>query len=282
MNTKGEDEDGGLIKRNRRPLSGTLPLLLLLHAAAWAGGLVTNCTEADLRAAMTGGGVVTFACDGTITLASTITNDVGLTLDATGHQIAISGNGSVRVFYVNSNVDLTLINLTVANGGSNTMGAGIFNAGGTVNLIGVAFATNTAWGTLSAGGGAIRNELGTLNLQNCSFAGNSAHGSGSPGYDPGGDGFGGAIYNNGTLNASACTFDNNSAAGGGEDFDYAIWQPGGNGAGGALYNLGVASLDDCILTFDEGPIGPIRRGFSLSRTMYLPESRQGLIARMRP
>ena len=40
------------------------------------GIVVTNCTEAALRAAMAGGGTVTFACDGTITLASTITNRV--------------------------------------------------------------------------------------------------------------------------------------------------------------------------------------------------------------
>ena len=37
-------------------------------------GIVVTNSEAALRAAMTEGGTVTFACDGTITLASTITN----------------------------------------------------------------------------------------------------------------------------------------------------------------------------------------------------------------
>ncbi len=248
MNAKGQLENQSSMKDNNRRVSGALALLLFLPVAAWAGGVVTNCTEVDLRAAMTGGGTVTFACNGTITLANTISNSLDTVFDASGHQVTISGNGSVRVFYVNSNVDLTLINLTVANGGSNTLGAGIFNAGGTVNLVGVAFATNAAWGTLSTGGGAIRNELGTLNLQNCSFTGNSANGSRSEDTGPGGEGLGGAIYNNGTMNANACTFFYNSAEGGGLpwSFSYGIRpQDGGNGAGGAVYNLGVAVLDGC-------------------------------------
>jgi len=43
--------------------------------------------EASLRAALAGGGTVTFDCDGTITLANTlvITNDT--TVDASGHTI---------------------------------------------------------------------------------------------------------------------------------------------------------------------------------------------------
>jgi hypothetical protein len=43
-----------------------------------------------------------------------------------------------------------------------------------------------------------------------------------------------------------------------------------------------ASLGAWILIFGENPIGPIRLAFSLSRTMYFPLSRQGLIARIRP
>jgi hypothetical protein len=46
-----------------RLISG-LAVLLLFPATVRAGGVVTNCTEAALRAAMTGGGTVTFACLG--------------------------------------------------------------------------------------------------------------------------------------------------------------------------------------------------------------------------
>ena len=58
-------------------MTAAAALLLVLPLGVQAGGVVTNCTEAALRAAMTGGGTVTFACDGTITLASTITNTSG-------------------------------------------------------------------------------------------------------------------------------------------------------------------------------------------------------------
>src|ERR1019366_5673671 len=97
-----------LTKLSKRGIGGAVALLLLLPAAACAGGVVTNCTESDLREAMAGGGVGTFACDGTITLASTITNNVDLTLDGGGHQVTISGGGAVRVFCVNTNVNFTV------------------------------------------------------------------------------------------------------------------------------------------------------------------------------
>src|ERR1035441_5036896 len=103
---------------------------MALHAGGVvrAGGTVTNCTESSLRAAMAGGGTVTFACDGTITLANTLTNTLDVVLDGSGHRVTI-GNGYNRIFLVNSNVHFTVINLTIAKGWSDN-GAGIFNAGG--------------------------------------------------------------------------------------------------------------------------------------------------------
>ena len=74
MNIEGEYENRSLIKLHKNGLRGALALLLLPPVAAWAGGVVTDCTEAELRGAMAGGGAVTFACDGTILLANTITN----------------------------------------------------------------------------------------------------------------------------------------------------------------------------------------------------------------
>jgi len=210
--------------------------------AAQAGGMVTNCTEADLRAAMAGGGTVTFTCDGTITLASTITIAADTALDASGHQIIISGNGAVRVFSVNANVDFTLINLTVANGFCDTTGAAILNGAGTVNAISVAFASNSVVKTNGdAQGGAVGNG-GTLNLQNCSFTGNSALSAGPT------VAAGGAIYNSGMMNASGCRFSGNSASSvrmgptglgpGGQ-----IYQPGGSTVGGAVYSVGIAVIE---------------------------------------
>src|SRR5450631_4365134 len=62
---------------------------------ARAGGTVTSCTESSLRAAMAGGGTVTLACDGTITLANTITFALDTVLDASGHQVCIGGGNAV-------------------------------------------------------------------------------------------------------------------------------------------------------------------------------------------
>jgi hypothetical protein len=134
------------MQSNKRAVVGAVALLLLLPLAVHGGGVVAECTESNLRAAMAGGGTVTFACDGTITLAKTITNTVDTLLDASGHQVTISGSNAVRVFYVNTNVVFALVNLTVANGRA-ASGAGIFNAGGTVNLTNCTFSGNSARGS---------------------------------------------------------------------------------------------------------------------------------------
>src|SRR5713101_8354984 len=101
------------------------PLMLALawfpSTAAAASKTVTECDQAHLASALAGGGTVTFACDGTITLSNTITIAADTVLDATGRAVTISGNGAVRVFQVNTGVTFTAIHLTVADGFS--MGA---------------------------------------------------------------------------------------------------------------------------------------------------------------
>jgi hypothetical protein len=88
---------------------------------------VTVCTEAALRTAMAGGGTVLFACDGTITLARTITNFFDTTLDGTGHQITISGGNAVRVFYVSAgqlNVEASTFDSNLVQGGAGASATG--------------------------------------------------------------------------------------------------------------------------------------------------------------
>lgn len=225
------------------------------------GGVVTNCTEAALRAAMAGGGTVTFTCDGTIFLANTITNTTNIVLDAAWHHVTISGSNSVRVFYVNTSVTLTLMNLTVANGYS-LNGGGIFNNGGTVNAINCTFSGNnfaSTGNTNAPAGGAIYNQSGTVALYGCTVANNDIQGdsgpyaSGSPGYDA----KGGAIYNAGSLLATCCDFAANSAIGGNggsgpgavSPFMPFRGYPGGNagtGCGGAICNAGGMLIDCCL------------------------------------
>src|SRR6266550_2709809 len=160
--------------------------LLGIPYAASSAGVVTNCDEVSLRAAMLEGGTVTFACDGTITLGSTaaITNDT--TFDATGRSVIISGGSAIRLFKVESNVTFVLKSLTLADGLARGTNGGPAIDGG------------------PGEGGAIYNNGGTVTALNCAFLRNTAQG-GEGGTGPvfsqrngsGGAGSGGAIYING-------------------------------------------------------------------------------------
>jgi hypothetical protein len=214
-------------------------------------GIVVTNSEIALRTVMSPGGTVTFACDGTITLASTITNAIDTTLDGSGRQVTISGNGAVRVFYVNTNVSFKVVNVTIADGTS-LGGSAILNLGGTVNLSGVTFRSNTA--TLNvfndglspkASGGAIFNRGGTVNASNCSFARNTAHRDGSSWKPLDTLVYGGAIRNEAGLVAlRSCAFVGNQAVGGAAT----ATDPGDTARGGAIHNSGTATLDLCTLT----------------------------------
>jgi hypothetical protein len=198
-------------------------------------GIVTNCSEADLRAAMAGGGTVKFACDGTITLSNTITCSFDTSLDGTGHQVTISGNNKLQVFYVNSNVTLSVLNLTIANGQASS-GAGLLNAGGTVNLNGVTFRSNYA-----PLGGAIYN-AGQMNVQSCCFTNNHASATGLSQAA-----FGGAIYNAGSMNLDLCQLGGNSAGGANGMYLSLGFVPPADGSGGAIYNSGQLTIDRTTL-----------------------------------
>ena len=122
-------------------LAARAGVLLLCLAAAnnpVFSAVVTNCTEADLRAAMAGEERSCLACDGAITLANTIPVARNTVLDGGGHAITVSGSNLVRIFYVATNVSFSIINLTIASGFC-TNGAGIFNDGGRLTLSGVCF-----------------------------------------------------------------------------------------------------------------------------------------------
>ena len=209
---------------------------------AWGGGVVTNATQADLQAALNGGGTVTFGVAGVTTLTNTIIITQDTVLDAAGFDVTISGGNAVRLFQVNSNVAFSVNGLTLADGqyigatgasagaGQEGSGAGILNLGGTVALAGCALTNHFAQGGeggpdggSSGGNGcgaAICSEGGTVNLTNCILAGNSTMGgagvAGETGYPPAvnGKGFGGAIYSaDGQVNLQGVTFQTNSVAG---------------------------------------------------------------------
>ncbi|MFI5398766.1 MAG: TolC family protein [Candidatus Binatia bacterium] len=167
----------------------TLPSRAL--ACVVGTGTGASCTESALTACLPGGGsfdgTVTFNCGGTATITVTSTKSVSAdtTIDG-GSLITISGGNSVGVFSVNSGVNLTVQNLTIASGSAD-FGGGIFSNGGTLTV------TNSTFSGNSAGyvGGGIYNDGGTLTVTNSTFSGNSA------GYDGLGGGAGissGRIY----------------------------------------------------------------------------------------
>jgi hypothetical protein len=165
-----------------RILSALFATALTPHIAM-AGGIVTAATESNLRAALIGGGSVTFAVDGTISLASMllITNDT--TVCGSGHSVVLDGGNGVRVFYVVPGVTLAISNITVANGYAWQSGGGVANYGN-FTAVNSTFAGNRTDPTYSYGG-AIYNE-GILSVESCSFLTNSAN-------------YGGAIAQNSPL-----------------------------------------------------------------------------------
>ena len=247
-----------------------------------ADRMVTNCTESSLRAAMAGGGTVAFACDGTITLANTISISANTVLDGSGHQVTISGGNSIRVFYVNPNIAFTVINLTISNGrtpdgtngiwngtsatdgGPGEPGGGFYNAGSLMlrdclvssnrtGYGGHGWNSGTYGGPNSIGGaggagGGIYN-AGTLTLSNCLVSGNSTGIGGGGGggityyYLGGTGGFGGGIFNAGTLRLDNSTFGGNTS---GNGADNGLRGPGANGGmGGGIWSGGILTANGC-------------------------------------
>jgi hypothetical protein len=225
-----------------RTLSLSLAVLLGLHLQpCFAGGTVTVCDEPSLRAAMAGGGTVTFECDGTIVLTNTLDVAADTVIDASGHSVVLSGGGLVRIFSA-AGVSLSLRNFTLMSGHAAGSGGAMETDGS------------------PAQGGAIKIEDGLLTLVECRFWTNSvAGGAGGNGFPTGSGGaaLGGAIYlNGGTLNATNSEFAGNLALGGPggtNNTDYpGIVGAGGVSQGGAIYSRdGLVSLNNCRFTSNQ-------------------------------
>jgi parallel beta-helix repeat protein len=165
-------------------LAALLTLLALslsgAPGVARAGGTVTNCVwsgPGGLQEALAGGGAVTFACDGTI-IVPEIVIAVDTSLDATGHDVTLSGNNLNRVVYVNSGVSLSITGLTVADGYVTPGdGGGLYNNGGTVDIVNSVFNGNAVPDSDSIyyrGGGVFNTNSGTVTVTNSTFSNNAA------------------------------------------------------------------------------------------------------------
>ena len=146
-----------------------------------------------------------------------------------------------RLFTMNSNSKLTLINLSLKNGNLPENGGLIYNEGGQITIKNCILSDSQGY----KNGGAIYNNFGTLNIENTCFTNNSASNYGGVLYTIGETniknsnftqnfltaekGVGGCIASNGKLNLDGCIFSKNfvgySAA--------------------ALLNLGNATINNC-------------------------------------
>jgi CSLREA domain-containing protein len=142
--------------------------------AANTNAAVDNC------AAGSGADTIDFSVDGPITLGSTLPFiDDDVTIDGTGHSVAVSGGGTVRVLVVNGGVAVSINTLTIQNGFTDIVvgvttkeGGGIFNFGN-LTVTNSTFSGNQA----TDKGGAISNG-GALTVTNSTFSSNTAGGTG--------------------------------------------------------------------------------------------------------
>ena len=163
-----------------------------------AGSLRQAILDADTANT---GDTIMFSVTGTITLTSGVLEiQHSLTITGPGaSSLAISGNGSSRVFMVDSGATVSISGLTIEDGSSfsgTNVGGGIYTFG-TLSVTNCTFSNNSA-----VGGGGLGTEPGsTVTVTNCTFSGNTAD-------------YGGGIINYATMTVTNSTVSNSSGGGG--------------------------------------------------------------------
>ncbi len=217
----------------------------------------------------------------TITLTTQLGIARDITINGPGYNnLAIRGNDQTRIFEIASGHTVTISGLRLGNG--KVQGADGVNRGEDCQDIVVAgqvvghhAVLTPATAGLPGKGGAILN-AGQLTITNCVLENNNATGGAGGNARPfsfycanpvlptlieyygdsgsGGNGEGGAVYNDGTLVVRGCTFENNSANGGivGDTWKNSLLGEandrsgdGGGGLGGAVANRGQLTIQEC-------------------------------------
>src|SRR6266478_2049173 len=260
-------------RRHCLQLSRIFALAALLIWQQPARAVTTNLTTASfssLQTALQSPGTITLSFDDTIVASNILEIAFDTVLDASGHTITLSGNGSTPVFYVDPGVNFKIINLTISGGNSTGPAGSVGSAGSNGG------STGGNGGSGQDGqdglGGALYND-GNTTLVNCILVnnqvkggdggagGNAGNGSFQPGNGGnggnGGQGLGAAIFNSslGFLVLTNCTIAGNTATGGnggagGTNVASSFSLSGkgglgGVGAGSGLYNLGQAFIINC-------------------------------------
>src|ERR1043165_8420545 len=222
-------------------------------------GSAASCTEAALRTAVGGGGTIVFNCGAapvTITVTSQISTAKETVIDG-GGTVTLSGGGTSRILYLDSDYNTTTPRLTVqrlsfrdgkgpTTGDDTVQGGGaIYRDGGSLTVIDCAFEGNhaTATGQDLAGGAIYGFGGGEIVISGSTFTGNSASDGGAVG------------SLNGDLTIINSTFTGNSATGTGGN-------PGSGGCGGALYMDGADEKTSlCGVVVKDSTAGAIGGGF---------------------
>lgn len=233
-------------------LSIFLPLLSLLLFASISqatDAVVTQCTEAGFKAAVTtvwlsGSGTVTFNCSGTITLTSEQSvNAVNLVIDGSGQNVTLSGGNATRVFSVGNSptvASLELRNLTVANGLASSVGGGAIYSTGRLVLVNTTVRNSNVSTGLFGGAIHLAGSQSRAEIDGSTFRQNG-----------GGEG-GGAVYvgSGATLIVDGSTFEANSVT---------------DELGGAIFNSSVLTVTNSSFVGNGGAVGmnATRRGGAL-------------------
>jgi hypothetical protein len=221
--------------------------LAAISSGAHALTTLTNSDFAPLRTAISQGGVIILAFDGTVKWTNNVSINADTTLDATGHDVWLDAGGDVSHFVVTNDVTLKLRHLGIINGRTavsnelvGAFGGAIQNKGGSLELIDCILTNNSVLaGTGAAAyGGAIYSVRGHVSVTNGFFYGNSALGGDSWGAISGA--YGGAIYSaDRDLTLVGVTFTSNRVTG--------VALSAGADYGGALANLSdEANVSKCV------------------------------------
>ncbi len=172
------------------------------------------------------GGIFTLTIEGTQEdecLSGDLDIESSMVIQGAGWNLSvIDGNQLDRVFHIEGNMDVSLLDLTIQNGKTP-------DGGSPPSL------------TVGGSGGGILNRFATLNIENCTITNNETGIGGQTykfGLGPSG-GYGGGIYNKqGTVFIINSSISNNRTGRGGRDYYY-----GGNGGdGGGIFNCNNSSL----------------------------------------
>ena len=135
------------------------PLLAVARPQpAAAAGVVSQCTEAALRVALMGGGVVTITCGGVIPLTSQLEITQDTIID--GNFVTLDGQGATRLIHIGPGAEVELLSLRLINGNGNGESGGAIYNEGSLTVLGSQVESNTA----AAEGGAIFNIGGTVTI----------------------------------------------------------------------------------------------------------------------